>query len=174
MIYYFSFWHQLQRREILKSGRCVFLLFICFLFPLIVAADPGPMELRAEAYRTYQSIEIDGDLNESDWQEARPISQFVQIEPVEGESITQPTEVRILYNEKDIYFGFTCFDSDTANIIANEMRRDGSGMMGLHENDNIYILLDTYNDKRSGFFFRTNPLGANKNDLLVESVTPQT
>ena len=46
--------------------------------------------------------------------------------------------------------------SQPDKIVANEMRRDGQ----LWQNDNVYIMLDTYGDKRQCFFFRTNALGA--------------
>ena len=145
---------------------CSFLLALCLLFPLIVYADDEPTEYRAEAYRTFESIELDGELNEPDWQKAKPICQFVQVEPDEGKSITQPTEIRILYDDKHIYFGFTCFDSDISKLVANEMRRDARN---LHENDNVYVLLDTYNDRRSGFFFRINALGAMQDSAITNS-----
>ena len=143
---------------------------MCYLlFPLIAIADPEPMKYRAEAYRTYQSIEIDGEFNEEDWQNARSITRLIQYEPVEGELISQPTEIRILYDAKEIYFGFTCFDTDISKMVANEMRRDGSGQDGLRENDHVSILLDTYNDRRNGFFFRVNPLGAMEDMALINS-----
>ena len=141
----------------------------CLLFPLIVSADPEPMKYQAEAYRTYQSIEIDGEFNEEDWQNAKTIARLIQYEPIEGELISQPTEIRILYDAKEIYFGFTCFDSDMSKMVANEMRRDGSGRDGLRENDHVSILLDTYNDRRNGFFFRVNPLGAKEDIALINS-----
>ena len=81
-------------------------------------------ELRAEASRTYQSIEIDGELSESDWQNATPIRQFTQFEPDAGEPLTESTEVRILYDGKYIYFGFVCSEPERAKIVANKMRRD--------------------------------------------------
>ena len=127
------------------------------------------MEYRAEAHRTYQSIEIDGEFNEEDWQNAKTITRLIQYEPAEGELISQPTEVRILYDAKEIYFGFTCFDSDMSEMVANEMRRDGSGQDGLRENDHVSILLDTYNDRRNGFYFRVNPLGAMEDMALINS-----
>ena len=141
----------------------------CLLFPLIVSAAPEAMEYRAEAYRTYQSIEIDGEFNEEDWQNAKTITRLIQYEPVEGEMISQPTEIRILYDAKEIYFGFTCFDDDISKMVANEMRRDGSGRDGLRENDHVSILLDTYNDRRNGFYFRVNPLGAKEDMALINS-----
>ena len=148
-----------------------FLIFsmCCLLFPIVGSADPVPMEYRAEAYRTYQSIEIDGEFNEEDWQNAKSITRLIQYEPAEGELISQPTEIRILYDAKEIYFGFTCFDSDMSKMVANEMRRDGSGRDGLRENDHVSILLDTYNDRRNGFYFRVNPLGAKEDIALINS-----
>ena len=153
-----------------RCGKSFLILFMCcLLFPLIVSADPASMEYRAEAYRTYQSIEIDGEFNEEDWQNAKSITQLIQYEPAEGELISQPTEIRILYDAKEIYFGFTCFDSDMSKMVANEMRRDGSSQDGLRENDHVSILLDTYNDRRNGFFFRVNPLGAKEDIALINS-----
>ena len=165
MIYHFN--------RIPSTSRCgkSFLVFAmcCLLFPLIVSADPESMEYQAEAYRTYQSIEIDGEFNEEDWQKAKTITRLIQYEPAEGELISQPTEIRILYDAKEIYFGFTCFDDDISKMVANEMRRDGSGRDGLRENDHVSILLDTYNDRRNGFYFRVNPLGAKEDMALINS-----
>ena len=153
-----------------RCGKSLLILSMCcLLLPLIVSADPEAMEYRAEAYRTYQSIEIDGEFNEEDWQNAKTITRLIQYEPAEGELISQPTEIRILYDAKEIYFGFTCFDSDISKMVANEMRRDGSGRDGLRENDHVSILLDTYNDRRNGFYFRVNPLGAKEDIALINS-----
>ena len=175
MAYYFSFWNQsLLCRIAQNSGlfppmgsgfKAICLAICCLLFPLIGSANPDFIEYKAEAYRTFQAIEIDGDLTESDWQNAKRIGQFVQMEPDEGQPMTETTDVRILYDEKNIYFGFTCFDSDISKVAANEMRRDGN----LWDNDSVYVLLDTYNDQRSGFFFRVNPLGAMEDVAIMDN-----
>ena len=148
MIYYFTF----------RRTYCFFLLALWLLFPVDVSADPDPglIEYRAEAFRTFESIEIDGEFNEPEWQNAKPINQFIQVEPDEGASITQPTEVRILYDDQNLYFGFTCFEAEMSKLAANEMRRDSRDVF---DNDYVFVLLDTYDDRRSGFFFLANPLG---------------
>ncbi|MCE2393096.1 carbohydrate binding family 9 domain-containing protein [Candidatus Poribacteria bacterium] len=153
-------------RQFPEIRRYLFLLSFIFLFPICISSASEPIEYRAEAYRTFQSIEIDGDFNETDWQHAKLINQFVQTEPDEGVPITESTAVRILYDEKNIYFGFTCSSSWRDSIVANEMRRDAEN---LRENDNVFILLDTYNDKRNGVFFRINPLGAMQDIALTNS-----
>ena len=144
-------------------------IFLCVTTLLHTVFSSGHAEThnnQIKAYRTYESVEIDGDLTEADWQHAEPMDQFVQVEPHVGENMTEPMELRILYDDENIYFGFTCFDSDMSRLIANEMRRDARD---LHENDNVFVLLDTYNDKRSGFFFRMNPLGAIQDRAITNS-----
>ncbi len=141
-------------------------LAIWILLPSYGQAELKSTEYQIKAYRTSQAIEVDGELNEPDWQRAQRLYQFVQIEPDEGEPITQQTEVGVLYDDKYIYFGFICFDTDISQIVANEMRRD---TREIGENDNVFVLLDTYNDRRSGFFFRVNPLGAMQDTALMNS-----
>ncbi len=74
----------------------LFLIAVCVLRPGLVGADSETNVYRVQAYRTSQTIEIDGELNEPDWSKAIPISQLIQVEPNEGEPATQPTEARIL------------------------------------------------------------------------------
>ena len=156
-----------QKKESYKVYLLIFLFeYLLALTPLMVNAAVDNSEYQAEAHRTFGSIEIDGDLNEPDWQEATPVGQFSQVEPDAGEPMTLPTEVRILYDQENIYFGFTCFDSDVSKIIANDMRRDARE---LHENDNVFLILDTYNDKRSGVAFRLNALGAVQDTAINNS-----
>ncbi len=156
-----------QKKESYKVYLLIFLFaYLLALTPLMVNAAVDNSGYQAEAHRTFGSIEIDGDLNEPDWQEATPVGQFSQVEPDAGEPMTLPTEVRILYDQENIYFGFTCFDSDVSKIIANDMRRDARE---LHENDNVFLILDTYNDKRSGVAFRLNALGAVQDTAINNS-----
>ena len=133
------------------------LLWICALFsPLIVNAQSEPMPPRTSAHRISQNIKVDGNLDEPPWQNAHPIKRLFQIQPNQGEPMTQPTEVRILYDDQNLYLGFVCFDSEIEKLVANEMRRDSEG---LRSNDYGFLLLDTYNDRRNAVAFRFNPLG---------------
>ncbi len=143
------------------------LLWICALFsPLIVNAQSEPMQPRTSAYRIFQNIKVDGNLDEPPWQNAQPINRLFQIQPNQGEPMTQATEVRILYDDKKLYLGFTCFDSEIEKLVANEMRRDSEG---LRSNDYGFLLLDTYNDRRNAVFFRFNPLGGMEDTAISNS-----
>jgi hypothetical protein len=107
------------------------------------------------------AIETDGEFKESFWLMAPPVTGFVQYEPLSGENATEKTEVRILYDEFNLYIGAKLYDSNPAGIIADEMRHDSA----LGRNDTFTVLIDTYHDHRNGFYFETNPLGAKKEAL---------
>ena len=129
---------------------------------LLILAAIAAASLNVEAKKeikplfAQETIEIDGHLNEEAWSQTQVIDDFTQQFPDEGQLPTERTEVRMLYNTEKLYIGFECYDSEAEKIVANEMRRDGQ----LWQNDNVYIMLDTYGDKRQCFFFRTNALGA--------------
>ena len=105
---------------------------------------------------------IDGLLNDAVWHHAAPVVLSSQREPIEGAAATERTEVRVLYDDEQLYIAFRCHDTEPDRIVANLMRRDAE----LDENDYVMLVLDTYRDGRGGFFFATNPLGARRDILL--------
>ena len=78
----------------------------------------------AQALRVDHPPKLDGTLDDPLWQLAKPVTDFRQQEPYEGQPGTERTEVRILYTSHAVYFGIHCFDSDPTRIIASELRRD--------------------------------------------------
>ena len=109
------------------------------------------------AVRVDRAPRLDGVLDEAVWGNVPPVDQFTQQEPREGEPATERTEIRVVYDGRNLYIGVEAYDSLPAGIIATEMRRDSPRLL---EEDNIQILLDTFNDRRSGYMFVTTPLGA--------------
>ena len=128
------------------------------------------IDLFVTATRTDQPIRLDGVLNEPAWQNARPITDFIQIQPDEGAPPSLLTEVRLLYDQKNLYFGFTCYDNQIDELVANEMRRDGKNV---HENDNVFILIDGHNDQRSVFFSDKSTWGTTGQSGFQERRQPE-
>ena len=145
------------------------LLWMCMLFvPIDVDAQTQTeRELpRMSAQRISDEIKIDGVLDEPIWQNVEPIRQLYQIQPDQGDPATEQSEIRILYDDKKLYFGFVFFDSEMDKIVANDMRRDSSG---LRSNDYGFLLLDTYNDRRNAVFFRFTPVGGMEDTAVSNS-----
>jgi hypothetical protein len=74
-----------------------------------------------------QDIEIDGILNEADWENARVFTGFTQREPVEGVPAENDTEVRVLFGEDAIWIAARMWDSNPDQIDRRMTRRDNMG-----------------------------------------------
>jgi len=118
----------------------------------------------AEATRVETAPKLDGTLDDPLWKLAKPITDFRQKEPREGEPATERTEVRILYTQHAVYFGIQCFDSQPSKIIATELRRDVSQDL----DDHFAIMIDSNFDRRGAYVFQINPLGTQIDGLIVE------
>ena len=104
-----------------------------------------------------EKIKIDGLINENEWKNVDVAKNFFMITPVDGKKAQQESEVRILYDEKYIYFGIVFFNNSTQGDYAVEsLRRDFS----FNKNDNLLIAIDPFNNQTTGFTFGLNAYGA--------------
>jgi hypothetical protein len=117
------------------------------------------------AVRVDQSPKIDGVLDEQVWQKAALVEEFIQQEPREGAAATERTEVRVMYDGRNLLIGVHAFDAQPAGIVATEMRRDSDRLL---DEDNFQVILDTFNDSRNGYMFVTTPLGAKLEQQISE------
>jgi hypothetical protein len=106
------------------------------------------------AVRVSGEIALDGDLSEPAWALALPVSDFTQREPQEGAPATERTEVRILYDDDALYVGARLYDSRPDSVMAQLARRDR-----ITSSDRFIVFLDSYHDRRTGFFFGVNAAG---------------
>ena len=150
----------------IRNTKFFLLLWMCTLFVPYGADAQTERELpRMSAHRTSEDIKVDGVFDESVWQSVEPIRELYQIQPDQGEPATEDSEVRILYDDKKLYFGFIFYD-EMDKIVANDMRRDSPG---LRSNDYGFLLLDTYNDRRNAVFFRFTPVGGMEDTAVSNS-----
>ena len=146
----------------------IFLTLIRILFLLIFALNLNAQGVGEKkeilGVRIDESPKIDGYLNDPAWKLATVITEFYQREPDNGQPVTEKTEVYICYGEKELYIGFRCFD-DPDKITAKELKRD----ISLGEDDRVQVIIDTYNDKRNGFWFQIGPRGSIGDALVSEN-----
>jgi hypothetical protein len=135
---------------------------------LAAVNDAAAMQLAADGRRSVTAVEtqapivVDGALDEAVWQRAEPATGFVQAEPHEGESATEPTEVRVAFDRDALFLAVRCVDSAAAGVIVNDIRKD----FPAGEQDSFEVILDTFADRRNGFVFVINPAGA-KSDTQI-------
>jgi hypothetical protein len=136
----------------------------------LVAQEP-PERIETPALRataTTESVVIDGRLDEQVWQTAPVAGDFVQQAPLPGQPASERTEVRVLYDQQNLYVGMRMYDADPGEIAAQLGRR---GATNLHS-DWAYMIIDSYRDRRTAFGFAVNPSGV-KRDAFHREDTQQ-
>jgi hypothetical protein len=108
------------------------------------------------AVRTEGPITINGALDEAVWAKAMPATDFVQADPFERQPATEITEVRIAFDDDNLYIAAMCRDTEPDGIVVNDIHKDFTG----RDQDTFEVLLDTFADRRNGFVFVTNAEGA--------------
>jgi hypothetical protein len=135
----------------------------------VFSRDPsGGATVRATRIAT--PLRIDGRLDEETYRTVPALSDFVQTLPRESAPPTERTEAWILFDDDHLYIAGRLWESvPPGEWTANEMRRDTSQ---LRQNDNFGVMLDTFHDRRNGYIFYTNPLGAIADQIVTDEGNP--
>ena len=114
------------------------------------------MGKRLQAYRIqpFQSIKLDGRLDDDVWSSATFNSDFVQKEPVEGAAPSERTEVAFAYDGKRLYVGARMYSEDPEGIRAVMTRRDNDG-----NSERLIVSIDGYQDRRTAYSFAVTAAG---------------
>ncbi len=128
-----------------------------------VSQTPAPKEpLRIP--RLTDTPKIDGVLDNPIWEtQALKIENFVQLSPKENGVPTEKTVAYLGYDEKNLYLAFRAFDSQSSKVRCSITKRDGC-----MEDDWVFVMLDTFNEKRRAFSFLINPAGVQMDMMRVE------
>jgi hypothetical protein len=126
-------------------------------------ANPFGRKYPARVYETRRLLgqppTIDGRLDDDAWTQGEWAGNYTQQLPTEGAKPSQPTELKILYDDKHIYFAVRAYD-DPTKVHRYPGRRDG------FTGDIVGVCFDSYNDKRTGFEFDLTA-GGSKVDLIL-------
>ena len=126
--------------------------------------DPGQKSVRV--VRTDTPPVIDGDLGDAVWARAAFVDDLHQTEPVEYAEPSERTEIYILYDDNALYVAARLHDAEPDLITANNMRQNDQ----VWDDDRFFVMIDPFNERRSGFYFGVNPNGV-RNDGLYRNVT---
>ncbi|MBH0027726.1 carbohydrate binding family 9 domain-containing protein [Pseudoalteromonas sp. SWN29] len=136
---------------IIKKFTFLFLSFVLLFSSLNVAAEKQQISLS----RIDSNITVDGVMDEAHWQNATRIPLIYQDEPNEKGTPPVKTDAFIYEDGTNLYVAFVAEDPNPEQIRASLRDRDT-----LWEDDVAILVIDTFNDERSGYEFHVNPLGA--------------
>jgi uncharacterized protein DUF5916 len=123
-------------------------------------AEPGDV---MTATRVTGEIRVDGRLEEPDWQRAAPYDGFVQLFPQEGAPPSERTEVRVLYDDRALYVGIACLDSEPDGIVRDLARRDNAPY-----SDFVTVFVDSMRSGRTAYAFTVTAAGVQEDGLFFD------
>lgn len=145
-------------------------LYVILLLHLLLIAPALLAQKKNESYQLHISratspITVDGAVDEPAWQTAEVALDFWMVLPMDTSRAHVRTDVRMAYDDRNIYLSAICYHgSVTGPYIVESLRRDWS----FARNDNFIFFIDTFDDQTNGFTFGTNAAGAQWDGLLYE------
>jgi len=109
------------------------------------------------------AIKFDGIPDEPIWNTVEWSGDFIQHQPDGGKPPYQPTQFKILYDDKYLYFAGRAFDVEPDSIIERLSRRDE------FPGDWIEINIDSYHDLRTAFSFTLSVSGVKGDEFISDN-----
>ena len=111
--------------------------------------------------RTATPPRIDGRLDDSVWETATHITDFIQIAPVEGAPGSEETEVWIAYDSDHLYLAFYAHYSEPGTMRVNRADREE-----IRGDDRMSVLFDPFLDQQRAYQFEVNGYGVQGDSLV--------
>ena len=139
--------------------------FICLICLSANAfAQKKNSNFRLHIRRTNTPIIIDGNMNDSGWINAAAVKSFFSVLPMDTGMAKVPTEVRMCFDDQNIYILAICYKTIDGPDMVESLRRD----FAFQKNDNFIFFLDPFDDQTNGFTFGANAAGAQWDGSLYE------
>lgn len=140
-----------------SSRKRIAILSVCVVMPLHFSMAQNTMlpEKVFEISRLDNVPQIDGRIGDSEWNGAARVSDLHQVRPVEFATPSERTVWYVAYDDNTLYIAAHAYDSDPSAIAAQNLRQGSP----LDSDDTMTVLIDAFNNKRSGYSFTLNPNG---------------
>jgi len=103
----------------------------------------------------------DGVLDEPIWETANSANNFWEYFPLDSIQARQQTDIKMLYDDNNLYIGITVYALGKDYAIQSLKRDYRAG-----NSDNITLLFDTFSDATNAFLFGINPYGVRREGLV--------
>lgn len=136
--------------------------FLLFLWLIIVPLSASAQKAISIKKAT-NPIQLDGILNEPDWQEAEIATTFWQTLPTDTSAARSQTEVRLTYDQHNLYVSAVCYNAQqTGNYVIQSLKRDFSFPV----NDAFALMLDPFYNRINGINFSVSAAGVQREGTI--------
>jgi hypothetical protein len=139
------------------------LLCLALLLAPLAHAANWPEHPVLHAVRVTTPPKIDGDLSDPAWQAAPEFTDFTQHDPDDTKPPTMRTSIRVVYDDKAIYFGAKMEDPQQPTALL--VRRDQFA-----QSDFLSINVDSQHDRLSGAAFTITPSNEQIDSILYNDI----
>jgi hypothetical protein len=131
-------------------------LFILAIFPMQMVGQKKNADYQLHIRKTTSPIVIDGIGDEKGWQDTDVAKDFFMVLPMDTGKAEQTTEIRMTYDDTNLYLLATFYNEIQGKYFVESLRRDFS----FGKNDNFLLFIDPFNNQTTGFSFGANAYGA--------------
>ncbi len=150
----------------MSANQSITIIILLFIFTSLNAQETSK-KFAKRIYTTKaitdESPKIDGVLDDDAWNTVEWTSDYLEFEPDVGTPPTEQTKMKILYDEKNLYVAYRCYQADPLTIENRLGRRDD------FPGDWVEINLDSYNDDRTAFSFTISVSGVKGDELVSDN-----
>ncbi|MDR9456986.1 MAG: DUF5916 domain-containing protein [Salegentibacter sp.] len=136
-----------------------FMVSHCSLF-----AQKVNSSYRLHIKKTTSPVKVDGIMDDQAWSKADVATDFYMILPTDTSYAKVHTDVRMTYDQKNLYLFVTNHHGVPGPYMVESLRRDFS----FTKNDNFLLFMDPFDDQTNGFSFGANAAGAQWDGLMYD------
>lgn len=141
-----------------------FFLVAAITASLTLSAQKVNQGYQLPIQKTTEKIQVDGLADEAVWTSAASARDFFMVLPMDTSYARVRTEVRMTYDDQQIYLLAICYTAAPGPYVVESLRRD----FNFGKNDNFLFFFDPFNDRTNGFSFGANAAGAQWDGFIYE------
>ena len=103
-------------------------------------------------------------MDEPAWKDAETATDFYMVLPMDTSAAKVRTDVKMTYDDKNLYLVAICFHALPGPFYVESLRRD----FVFGKNDNFLLFMDPFDDQTNGFSFGANAAGAQWDGTMYE------
>ncbi len=136
--------------------KSIFSLVFCLIISLHLFSQKKNSRFQYHIHQINTPVKIDGVMDDDAWKDAEVAKNFNMVLPMDTSLARSYTEVRMVYDQKNIYILAICYKPLPGPNMVESLKRDFS----FSKNDNFIFFIDTFNDQTNGYSFGVNAAGA--------------
>ncbi len=143
------------------------IVFILILLSLAFADAQAQKQNAAFKYFIHKAsspVHVDGVMDEQAWLQADSADHFRMVMPMDTSDANVRTQVRMTYDEQNLYIIAICFKKYPGPNMVESLKRD----FNFQKNDNFLLFMDPFDARTDGFSFGANAAGAQWDGSMYE------